>query len=1121
MGLFPSNFVEVLDESFRPTSRSSSPMPDRTPSISPKPEKSKAFRKPFQAYAAPDPALAKRAETKKQESISISRGPSPNPMGVHDNIQRVPSPQIRGYGSRAPSPAPPMHNGYGSRVPSPAPPMHNGYGSRVPSPAPPMHRGYGSRAPSPDPFQYRPHSRAPSPNPQFDIGSSPPPAPPPHRSIYASQNNGYHTPRAVSPCPPSPGATGLTPSPLRSAMDDVMSSLADMGVSRETESPEPPLDPWSPEAFDQTYTKARRNGPLRPNTAIGIGGLQGHDDYGDQPYMGGSQSRYPDQPPELSNYVQRMENRLSKMHTSSPRPINDDIGPAVPPKSSPYDRPQSSMAGSGAQTEPKLRHRKSAYEVGRSMLGRTFTTKTNSTSSSSEARSTTTNGSSSTNATDRSLMSGHSASGISATSAGSLARKNEALYGRSRSAFGSRRDQFIGANGSQVDFGDRPSTPLTGISYHSSHASGAPRPQSQAGWNGSSADSSILGGLVAPKPKKSGFFRKIIDSAKTGAASARTSIAAGESPRPGITTKNLIPNGVTSIAGGFGNSHTGNSHTSNAASDMGLGNGIDWVQVRRDVNRSNSLSRIEQVERKERCQMMDYPAICPVDELYEQCDGDEGADGNPVVEPTNFQAVNLTLVDKNARFINSLPPMTNPVSLATGFVCRPYRSDVQRLRAIFTWVAEKITWEEDFETDLDCRRVLQSKRGCAEEVATLVLEMCSAVGIHAEVIRGYLKTPGEVPELGIMPRSNHWWNAIIVDGEWRIMDCCLAAPSNPNRAAYSSAGSGTAESWWFLARPSEICWTHIPEQHHHQHLCPPMAHEILLALPCACPPYFKNTLQMVDYDTSLVRIEDLELVHVKFTVPADVECCAEVEARAFERDADGDFFESGDTVKKRALTQAEWIGGQKRYTVKALLPGDEGQGILKIYAGKRGLMHSIKDIPHPLAFALPIIHTGDNPPYEFLTRHPTPHAQRHDLYVAQPQCLRLALNNTFVFAVRQHPSSISSTSPNLGGTSPIPFVRPSSAMSITNSSASGSNPSTTNAYASKKPAKLAIQAPGGKILRLMRKEEKVQSTSQALEKGDGGTWETIIKVGERGVWRGLVLADRSARWCVFAEWTCI
>jgi transglutaminase/protease-like cytokinesis protein 3 len=1117
MGLFPSNFVEVLDDSFRPASRASSPMPERSPSQSPfNPQpsvkaKPKPSRKPFQSYSQPDTAALKRAELQKQDSLSSSRAPSPNPMSVHDNIGSVPAPQIRGYGSRAPSPAPPMHIGNGSRAPSPAPYRHTGYGSRVPSPAPS--------------FQYTHHSRAASPDPQFDIGSSPPPPPPPHRTAYnphgSSSFNAYdrrHSGhRTPSPCPPSPGVTGLTPSPLRDAMDDVMSSLADMG--RGTQSPEPVLDPWSPEAFDQTYTKARRNAPVRPLTATGFGAQNGFDDYNPKPYGGSSSSRYEiDQPPpQLSNYVQRMENRLSKMNSSSPRPPpDDDLGPAVPPKTS-YNRPKSSMADS-TSSDPKLRHRKSAYEVGRSVLGRTFTTKTSSTSASSGNRSTTTNGSSSTNMTDRSIMSGQSAGGFSATSAGSYARKKEALSGRSQSAFGSRKDHFLGVNASEASFTSRPQTPVTGISYHSSHASEGPRSQSQAGWHGSTADSSVLGGLMAPpKPKKSGFFKKIIDSAKTGAASARSSIAAGETSRPKVPTK--MPNGISSIAGGYGN-----KPVSSAASDMGLGGGpggIDWVQVRRDVNRSNSLSQIERIERRDRCQMMDYPALSPVDELYEQCDGDEGADGNPVAEPTNFQAVNLGLVDKNARFINSLPAMTNPVSLATGFVCRPYRSDVQRLRAIFTWVSEKITWEEGFETDIDSKRLIQTKRGCAEEVAVLVMEMCAAVGIHAEVVKGYLKTPGEVPELGVMPRSNHWWNVVIVDGEWRIMDCSLAAPSNPRRALYSSAGSQVADSWWFLTRPLEICWTHIPEQHQQQHLCPAIAPEVLLALPCACPAHFKNGLGMVDYDTSLVRIEDLELVQIKFTAPADVECVAEVEARAFERDADGDFFESGEVVKKRALTQAEWIGGQKRYTVKALLPGDEGQGILKIYAGKRGLMHSIKDIPHPLAFALPIIHTGENPPYEFLVRHPTPHAQRYDLYVAQPQCQRLAINNTFVFAIRQHPSSLSATSPNPGGTSPIPFIRPTSAMSITNSSTSGSNPSTTNAFASKKPAKLAIQAPGGKVLRLMRKEERVQSTSQAMERGDGGTWETIIKVGERGVWRGLVLADRSARWCVFAEWICL
>lgn len=1192
-GLFPSNFVEVLDESFRPAVRGSSPQVERSPSTSPfnpqppSKSKSKAARKPFQSYSAPNPAAEREVERRKQEreretlakarerererereKLAKARAVSPNP--VHDNISHVPSPQIYGYGSRVPSPAPPTHNRYGSygsrapspsppvqnryssygsrapspapqmdsgyygsRAPSPAPPAHNGYsyGSRAPSPAPPMHNSYGSRAPSPAPPFQPYYSRAPSPDPQFNNEMSPPPpAPPPHRTAYTPQKrnpqnhrpNEHNTPRPTSPYPPSPGGgTGLTPSPLRSAMDDVMSSLADMGMNtRETASPEPVLDPWSPEAFDQTYIQAKRGAPLRSNTAMGVE-RSTYDEYEvQQPHGGSASSRYAvDQPPpQLSNYVQRMERRLSKMHANSkPQSIEEDLGPAVPPKANSFERPKSSMGGSITRSESKLRHRKSAYEVGKSMLNRTFTNKTNSTSSSLGTRSTTTNGSASTNATDKSIMSGASAGAFSSTSAGSLARKKEALQARSQSAFGSRKDLFYGENRSQVDFGGRPETPMTGISYHSSHASNPPRAQSQAGWHDSDGGS-MLGGLVAPKPKKSGFFKKIIESAKTGAASARSSIAVSDSPnRPPVPSK--LPNGVTSIAGGYGQ-----RPTTSAANDMGLGGGnggIDWVQVRRDVNRSNSLSRIESIERKERCQMMDYLAISPVEELYEQCDGDEGADGNPVLEPTNFQAVNLSLVDKNARFINSLPPMTNPASLATGFVCRPYKSDVQRLRAIFTWVSEKITWEEDFDGDVDSRRVIQTKRGCAEEVAVLVMEMCAAVGIHAEIIRGYLKTPGEVPELNVLPRSNHWWNAVIVDGEWRIMDCSLAAPSNPKRGLYSTHGGQLSESWWFLARPTEICWTHVPEQHHAQHLCPPIAHEVLLALPCACPTYFKNELQMIDYDTSLIRIEDLELVHIKFTVPADVECAAEVEARAFERDADGDFFESGEVVKRRALTQAEWVGGQKRYTVKALLPGDEGQGVLKIYAGKRGLMHSIKDIPHPLAFALPILHTGDNPPYEFLTRHPTPHAQRHDLYVAQPQCQRLALNNTFVFAIRQHPSSTAITSPNAGGISPIPFIRPGSAMSMTSSSASGSNPSTTSAYTSKKPAKLAIQAPGGKVLRLMRKEEKNHSTSHGVEKGDGGTWETIIKVGERGVWRGLVLADRSARWCVFAEWTCV
>jgi hypothetical protein len=886
-----------------------------------------------------------------------------------------------------------------------------------------------------------------------------------------------------------------------------MSSLQDMELSRTTHSPEPHVDPWSPEAFDQTFIKAaRRNGPPRPNTSLGFLDHD-QDSMGHQPPL----SRVTNT--DLNGYEKRLDHDLSRQGSSrSNHVMHSPMGPppTVPPKAQGYkSRPHSPINGIVAP-EPKLRHRKSAFEVGKQMLVRTLTTKSSATNSSSGAQSTSTHTSASTQLTERSIMSGHSAGAFSATSAGSLARKKEALYGRAQSAMGHRTDDFLGPSGPFAS-NSRPTTPLTGaISFHSSHASQPPlRPQSHAGWHEAASDSrSVLGGFAAPRPKKSGFFKKIIESARTGAASARSITAAGEAVKGPSSVKSGIPDGVTAIAGGSATRHSAQSSSDN-----------DWLQVRRDVNRSNSLSRIERIERKERCQMMDYPAISPVEELYHLTDGDEGVDGRPVVEPINFQAVNLSLVDKNTRFINSVPPLSNPMSLATSYVCRPYKSDVQRLRAIFTWVSERIAWEEAFEGEVDTKRVIQTRRGSPEEVAVLVMEMCAAVGIRCEAVPGFLKTPGEVLELGVVPHTNHWWNAVAVDGEWRIMDCSLASSTHPRRSMYSSCSNQTAEGWWFLTRTSEICWTHIPEYPEQQHMCPPVAHDILLALPCVCPPFFKQGLEFTDFNTSMLRIEDLEVVQISLIVPPDIECVAEVEARAFARDNDGDFFESGDLVKKRALSQAEWTGGQKRYTIKALLPGQEGHGVLKIYAGKRGLMHSIKDIPHPLAIALPMTHTGENPPYEFVIRHPTPHAQRHDLYVAQPQCHRLAINNTFVFAIRQHPSSFSITSPNPGGTSPIPFVRPSSAMSFTNSSASGSNPSTTNgAYSSKKPAKLAIQAPGGKILRLMRKDERTATTSSAQEAGDGGTWETIIKCGERGVWRGLVLADRSARWCVFAEW---
>jgi len=570
---------------------------------------------------------------------------------------------------------------------------------------------------------------------------------------------------------------------------------------------------------------------------------------------------------------------------------------------------------------------------------------------------------------------------------------------------------------------------------------------------------------------------------------------------------------------------------------------------------------MEKTERADRAEMLGVEVINPIDLLAEAAEGDEGSDGMPVTDPKDFTASNLTQIDKTVRFIHNLPAVVSPASLATGYVCRPYRSDVQRLRAIFTWAAERITWEEDFDGEVDARRVVQTKRGCSKEIAFLVAEMCEALGLVVEVVEGYLKLPMDAinshEQLGI-GSTNHWWNAVVVEGEWRIMDCSLANPSNPKRREYSDAGIQVAESWLFLVRPLEICYTHIPILPEQQHIVPAVQHAILVALPAACPPYFKNQLHLWDFDTSQLLLDGLEVAHIHLEVPEEVECIAEVEARSFARDADGDLFESGDIERTRALAQADFVSCPdaedrrpfKRYTIKALLPSSasaSNQAVLKIYAGRRGLMHGINSNPHPLALALPLSHHGLNPEYSFLTRHPTPHALRHEIYVVGPLCKRLAVNNTFVFTVRQHPASPSgaavSNSSSRSGMPPRPssalaIARPGSAMTMHSVSMSGSaysNPSNSSSEASGggasgtavqhhhvKPAKLALQSPSGKILRMTRKlVPGVERGDGAVVEKVGSSWEAIVKIGERGTWRGLVLADRSARWCVFGEWECV
>jgi transglutaminase/protease-like cytokinesis protein 3 len=311
------------------------------------------------------------------------------------------------------------------------------------------------------------------------------------------------------------------------------------------------------------------------------------------------------------------------------------------------------------------------------------------------------------------------------------------------------------------------------------------------------------------------------------------------------------------------------------------------------------------------------------------------------------------------------------------------------------------------------------------------------------------------------------------------MDASLASPTFPDRTTYSDRSDEEIDYFYFLTPPKEFIFTHVPRFAQDEHLVPPIQLSDALALPLKTPAAFESEIDLVDYHSALTCTENLEVAELDFSVPQSMEMYAEVSMTRTSTEPAGSFGTGVDRAGPRpggCLAQAYWRDGKRRYRVKAVLPEDIPLGVLRVYAADRKTLKAFGSSTMKLVYTFGVSHRGTNAPFEFVTRHCTPHFQRHDLYVGEPQCKRLAGGNNYKFSVRQHPS---------GG--------------VTSGSGFG-------------PIKLGIQSPSGRITKLVRMESDSQIAA---------SWEASIKTLEVGVWRGLVLADRGNAWSVFAEWHCM
>jgi hypothetical protein len=193
----------------------------------------------------------------------------------------------------------------------------------------------------------------------------------------------------------------------------------------------------------------------------------------------------------------------------------------------------------------------------------------------------------------------------------------------------------------------------------------------------------------------------------------------------------------------------------------------------------------------------------------------------PNGQPQQFECLkcrDFSHVDAHA----ALFPRAGVTSLQTlaYSLTSPFPSETEKARAIFTWLHENISYDTDSFFSGNIRAVtaestLRSGTAVCDGYAGLFKKLADLAGLDSVTISGHGKGYGYVP-LGpnapVPPfESNHAWNAVMMDGEWRLIDACWGAGHLEGKAFVKRFSPS-----FFTSTPVEFGKRHFPTEPGHQ-----------------------------------------------------------------------------------------------------------------------------------------------------------------------------------------------------------------------------------------------------------------------------------------------------------------
>jgi hypothetical protein len=166
---------------------------------------------------------------------------------------------------------------------------------------------------------------------------------------------------------------------------------------------------------------------------------------------------------------------------------------------------------------------------------------------------------------------------------------------------------------------------------------------------------------------------------------------------------------------------------------------------------------------------------------------------------------------------------------------------------IYVWLTDNISYDSKAYNlknigDNSSSTVFKTKKAVCAGFANLYTDLGEKLGLEIETISGVAKGYEFEENVSddLEESINHAWNAIRIDGEWRVFDATWGEGYGMSNKKGKLESTKKFDETWFNVNPVNTLFTHFPEDMNKQYINNPIRFESFLTLPYLLPSAFNS-----------------------------------------------------------------------------------------------------------------------------------------------------------------------------------------------------------------------------------------------------------------------------------------